>query len=254
MFQYFLHLGNENANSDNRSLAHDTLDVILPFWRVARIKTLTRPSAMNRFMILHERHKRIVKNKGRDKKPEKKKRTDCLKDLDKLFYIGAIVVVEEIKTNRLLAKEAEEEDIDFYLDQQTTRQAHMSGHDKVFEKNSKEKGFREIREERMLLSVDVAAAEVGQILSDKDADYSQNTCNSEGLECTEIAPGCSSKPSTITIHFPRSIMTSEDICGTVYRLSLSDNHTTAIVSVVFKAGGADLNDFILSLRLQSEIG
>ena len=42
VFQYFLHLRNENPNSDNRSLAHDTVDVVLPFWSMARIKTLTR--------------------------------------------------------------------------------------------------------------------------------------------------------------------------------------------------------------------
>ena len=55
VFQYFLHFRNENSNSDNRSLAHDTLDAILPFWRMARIKTLTGPNAVNSFMILHER-------------------------------------------------------------------------------------------------------------------------------------------------------------------------------------------------------
>ena len=66
----------------------------------------------------------------------------------------------------------------------------------------------------MLPSVDVSAAEVREILSDEDPEYSQSTCTSESLECTEIAPGCSSIPSTINIHFPRSIMTSEDIYGT----------------------------------------
>ena len=78
-FQYFLHLRNENPNSDNRSLAHDTLDVILPFWRMARIKTLARPNVANRFMILYVRYNRIVKTKGKDNKPEKEKRTDFLK-------------------------------------------------------------------------------------------------------------------------------------------------------------------------------
>ena len=129
----------------------------------------------------------------------------------------------------------------------------MSGHDKVFEKISKEKRFREIRDERMLPSVDIAAAEVGGILSDEDPEYSQSTCYSEGLECIEKAPGCSSKPSTATIQFPSSIMTSEDICGTADRLSLPDNQTTAIVSAVLKAGGADLNDFIISASTTNEI-
>ena len=50
--------------------------------------------------------------------------------------------MEEIRNNGLLAKEAKEEDIDLYLNQQTTRLAHISGHDKAFEKNSKVKRFR----------------------------------------------------------------------------------------------------------------
>ena len=246
VFQYFLHLRNENPNSDNRSLAHDTVDVVLPFWSMARIKTLTRPNAVNHFMILHEKYRKIVKNKGRDNKPEEEKRTDFLKDLDKLFDIGSKDAVEEIRTNRLLTKEAKEEDVNFYLDQQTTRLAHMSGHDKVFEKKSREKSFREEREERMLSSVTAAAAEVGEISTDEDSQNSQGSGTSEGSEYTEPTPGCSSKPSTITLHFPRSVMTSEEICSAADRLSLSDNQTTAMVSAVLKAGGADLDDFVIS--------
>ena len=58
--------------------------------------------------------------------------------------------MEEIKTNRLLTREAKGKAIDFFLDQRTTHLAHMSGHDKVFENKSKEKSFREKREDRML--------------------------------------------------------------------------------------------------------
>lgn len=251
VFQYFLHLRNKNPNSDNRSLAIDTVDVILPFWNMARIKTLTRPNAVNRFMILHEKYRKIVKNKGRDNKPEEEKRTDFLKDLDKLFDIGTKDAVNKIKANRLLTNEDKEEDVNFYLDQQTTRQAHMSGHDKVFEKKYTEKNFREEREKRLLSSVTAAAAEVGEISTD---DVSENSHGSAISECSEYTeptpgsprPGCSSKPSTITLHFPRSVMTSEEICSTADRLSLSDNQTTAMVSAVLKAGGADLDDFAIS--------
>ena len=66
--------------------------------------------------------------------------------------------MEEIRTNRLLKKEAKEEDVSFYLDQQTTRLAHMSDHDKIFEEKAAGESFLE---ERMLSSVTAAAAEVG---------------------------------------------------------------------------------------------
>ena len=134
------------------------MDIVLPFWSIARIKTLTRPNAVNRFMIPHEKYRKIVKNKKRENKQEEEERTNFLKNLDKLFDIGSKDAVEEIRTNRLLKKEAKEEDVSFYLDQQTTRLAHMSDHDKIFEKKATGESFLE---ERMLSSVTAAAAEVG---------------------------------------------------------------------------------------------
>ena len=145
VFQYFLHLRKENPNSNNRSLVRHTVDVVLPFWNMARIKTLTGPRVLIKFVTLHEKHRKIVKNKGRNSKPEEEKRNEVLNDLDKLFDIGSRDAVEDIRTNRLLSKKAKEEDINFYLDQQTTRLAYMSGYDKVFEKKLKEKSFREER-------------------------------------------------------------------------------------------------------------
>ena len=48
-----------------------------------------------------------------------------MKDLDKLFDIGTKDVVEEIRSNKLLTKETKEEDVNFYLDQQTTGSFHL---------------------------------------------------------------------------------------------------------------------------------
>lgn len=251
VFQYFLHLRNERPNDDNRSLAYDTMDVVLPFWSMARIKTLTRQNAVNHFMILHQKYRNIVKNKGRDNKTEEEKRANFLKDLDKLFDIGANDAVEEIRTNRLLTVEAKGQDINFYLDQQTIRLGHMSGHDKVFENKSRQKSFREGREERMF-SVTEAATEAWEILTDEDTQNSQGSGTTDISEYTEPTPDCSSKQNTITLHFPRSIMTSEEICSAADQLSLSDNQTTAIVSAVLKAGGADLDDCYIGLQYKAK--
>ena len=74
----------------------------------------------------------------------------------------------------------------------------------------------------------------------------ESTGTSEGSEYTETIAGCSSKPRTITLHFPRSVVISEEICSIVDRLSLSGNQTTAMVSAVLKAGCADLDHFVIS--------
>ena len=58
-FQYFLYLptlpdhagnqGNQTANT----IAYDTVDVILPFWQIAGIKTFSRFNAAQELMKLH---------------------------------------------------------------------------------------------------------------------------------------------------------------------------------------------------------
>ena len=47
-------------------------------------------------------------------------------------------------------------------------------------------------------------------------------------------------------------MISEEICSATDRLSLSDNQTTAMVSAVLKAGGADLDDFVISASTKED--
>ena len=121
----------------------------------------------------------------------------------------------------------------------------MSGHDKVFEK-CREKSYREEKEERMLLSVTATAAKAGENSSDEDPEKSEGTGTSEDSKYTETTAGCSSKPSTITSHFPWSVMTSEEICSAADQLSLSVNQTAATVSTVLKTGEADFHELVIS--------
>ena len=61
----------------------------------------------------------------------------------KLFDIGLKNAVEETRSNRLLTNKTREEGINFYLDPQTNRLTLISGHDKVFEKKTRENNFQE---------------------------------------------------------------------------------------------------------------
>lgn len=134
-FQYFLYLQGlpENAGKPSaQELAFTTIDAILPFWHMARIKTMQRRSAMLLFMKLHDKHRNLMKNRSRLCDPGGKRDAFVL-ELDNLFDIGAADAIDEIRTNRLLSSEKKEEDIQFYRDQQTDRKGHMSGHDKIFE-------------------------------------------------------------------------------------------------------------------------
>ncbi|KAG0714022.1 hypothetical protein GWK47_014951 [Chionoecetes opilio] len=66
------------------------------------------------------------------------------------------------------------------------------------------------------------------------------------MDYQQPRPGCSHHQDTVTLTFPRRVMECVDICSTADRLGLSDNQVTALVSATLKAGGADLDKFVIS--------
>ena len=151
MFRYFLHLQNDakihKIKIINEEIVYQVIDDVLVFWQMARIKTITRQNAATKFMKIVATHRNLSRHKARVEDPNglRKKFED---ELDKLFDIGSNDAVEEIKKNRLLSDEAKSEDIAFYLDQQTNRQAHMSRHDKVFKTKAMKKELRDSKLEK----------------------------------------------------------------------------------------------------------
>ncbi|KAG0725177.1 hypothetical protein GWK47_039106 [Chionoecetes opilio] len=148
-FQYFLHLQSLPENTGNpkhQDLANETVEAIIPFWQMARIKTMTKYNAAQHFMTLHKKHRNLARNKGRTGDPGGKRSAFVL-ELDSLFDIGASYAIQEIERNRLLSREKKDKDIRFYQDQKTERKAHMSGHDKIFESRSQQQAARGTRYE-----------------------------------------------------------------------------------------------------------
>ena len=139
-FQYFLHLQSLPENAGNpklQDLANETVEAVIPFWQMARIKTMTKYNPAQHFMRLHKKHRDLARNKSRTGDPGGKRNAFFLK-LDSLFDIGASDAIQEIQRNRMLSREKKDEDIKFYQDQKTERKAHMSGHDKIFESRYKQ--------------------------------------------------------------------------------------------------------------------
>ncbi|KAG0714021.1 hypothetical protein GWK47_014949 [Chionoecetes opilio] len=151
-FQYFLHLQSLPENTGNpkhQDLANETVEAIIPFWQMARIKTMTKYNAAQHFMTLHKKHRDLARNKGRTGDPGGKRSAFVL-ELDSLFDIGASDAIQEIERNRLLSREKKDKDIRFYQDQKTERKAHMSGHDKNLSHgpSSKQRGLQDCSRER----------------------------------------------------------------------------------------------------------
>ena len=98
---------------------------------------MIKQNCMKLFMKLHDKHRTLMKSKGRASDPGGKRSAFVL-ELDSLFDIGAPDAVQDIESNRLLSREKKDEDIRFYQDQRTERKGHMSGHDKIFETRSQQ--------------------------------------------------------------------------------------------------------------------
>jgi hypothetical protein len=134
-FQYLLLLQSlpENAGKPKlHDLIKEMVEAIIPFWQMARIKTMKTQNCVKLFMKLHDKHRTLVKSKGRAGDPGGKRSAFVL-ELDSLFDIGASDALQDIESNRLLSRQKKDEDIRFYQDQRTDRNGHMSGHDKIFE-------------------------------------------------------------------------------------------------------------------------
>ena len=98
---------------------------------MAGIKTITNNNCVMRIQKKYKEWCDLAKSKSRIRDVGGK-RALFISELAKLWDIGAKDAVATICENRLLTVSEKEEDIGFYADQQSMREAVMSGKDKVF--------------------------------------------------------------------------------------------------------------------------
>ena len=98
---------------------------------MAGIKTITKSNCVMRIQKQYKEWCDLAKSKSRIR-DFGEKRALFISELAKLWDIGAKGAVATIRENRLLTASDKEEDIAFYADQQSMREAVMSGKDKIF--------------------------------------------------------------------------------------------------------------------------
>ncbi|KAK8384714.1 hypothetical protein O3P69_014350 [Scylla paramamosain] len=197
---------------------------------MARIKTMTRQSCMKLFVKLHDKHRALMKSKGRASDTGRKRSAFVL-ELDSLFNKGAPDAVQNIESNRLLSMEKKDEDIRLYQDQRTERKGLISGHDKIFETRSQQQLQQN---KRQLFTWMRSSGVIPVTVTLTQRIWITSSLVLELLEHED----------TVTLTFPRIVV--DAICNTADRLGFSDNQVTALVSSTFKAGEADLDKFIIS--------
>ncbi|KAG0727935.1 hypothetical protein GWK47_033561 [Chionoecetes opilio] len=86
------------------------------------------------------------------------------------------------------------------------------------------------------------------------ADPTDSEGNAEDMDYQQPRPGCSHHQDTGDSHISQEGHECVDICSTADRLGLSDNQVTALVSATLKAGGADLDKFVISTSTRDGTG
>lgn len=214
-----------------------TVENVLSFWNMARIPTKLPRNCVRKLSKLWNEWRAIDKGKRRSKDPAGTRERFQSK-LDKLWDIGADDAIEQIMSNRLLDKRDQEEDVQFYLDQQTARVATMSGNDKKFEERLQKRERRDQRAERLRQAAIQPGVTVMQLpdsedgeedveMRDDDDEDDADGCEEDSSSGPmDTAASCPSRTrpkrtGTVQLHLPRDILQSPAILDVADRFQMS---------------------------------
>ena len=220
----FLFHAKESEKCDRKSEAYKiTEENVLPFWQMARIKTMMPKNCCQKLQSLFTEWQNLQKSANRSDQSDKRRL--FAEKLDRLWDIGAADALEEIRKNRLLTAKDKAEDEAFYRDQQGARQCHMRGQDKIFASKAQRQAARQKRQTAEPFPV--ASRETSASKEKGEASCSESDdmlINSDDDDDDETVTATKSKPSTvIPIHLPKAILKSKPLVKMADRLQLSNN-------------------------------
>ena len=203
-------------------------------WGKAGIKTVSRRGLNNKLLKLLIRYQAVMKDTTSSMKAETvmMKREEWTVTVDKLFDCAAADAEEVLRKSRLLGQGDKEEDINFLLDQRTTRLQHIGERDKSFDKKKVEK---DNREERL------------KMMKDNDGEE-----NEEDLDYSVVAKK-SKRPDKVPLELPKAPFDDPFVAATLDRLKITSNQAMGIFGALVKTSvvdrqRADLNQFVISKR------
>ena len=194
----FLFHVNENC-SDRYAAYKITVQNVMSFWSMARIKTTLPRNCVRKLDALWKEWRELKKSRGR-KSDVGDQRAKFTSKINKLFDIGAEDPIDEIRNSRLLGNAEKEEDIRFYIDQRSERQGTMSGNDKSFKRRLEQSESRQKRQDSMRLSHGCGAStSQGQTISEHVTDAEEDAMD---LADDYTILLCRDDKSTINILIP----------------------------------------------------
>lgn len=249
VLKFFFHAANEAG--DRQNAFRETVQSVLTFWNMARIKTISERGCREKLTRLWEQWRRLQKSQDRASKDKVEK---FKSELDLLWDIGAPDAIENIQTSRLLTPADKQQDIAFYQDQRGKRQGYMSGNDKVF---AAKKRKRDERAEKQIS--EQGACEPGSSSTPQASVVTESTTVEETQEETDpqedadtdttIQPGRhTSKSHYVTVQLPRRILQAKAVKDIADRLRISNTEMASVVAAVLRSANppADLSEFRIS--------
>ena len=245
ILRYLLHLKEMSSETSLLSVHISTVvDQVLPFWKMARVETITNRSAEERLKKDFNTWTSLCKSKNRTSDPGDK-REIFRNSLEKLWDIGSPNAIQTILQNRLLSSDKKNEDIDFYEDQRGERKAFMSGMDKVFQRALQKQQKRRNQPERL----ETVTSSQFCNYDFESVSCSQNSTSSSSSTLTDYGEAETSHCSTssiVSLTAPKNLIDNEEITKVLDRLKKSDNAATMLASAFIKACQGKVEDFCIS--------
>ena len=215
-------------------------------WGMAGIKTMSRCGFDKKLLNLLNNYQLIIKDSLTSMKAETmlSKREVWTVRVDKLFDCAAADAEEVLRKSRLLGQGDKEEDINFLLDQRTTRLQYIGERDKSFDKKKVEKDNREERQKMMKEKENdrVRTKEKEQQEEKKDASKREMDDEVEGNEEDpdySVVAKKSKRPDKVVLQLPKAPFNDPMVVATLDRLKLTSTQAMGVFGALVKTSVVD---------------
>ena len=227
-------------------------------WGMSGIKTMARSSHDQKLLRLLNSYQVVKKDSQTTRKSEiyAKKREEWKKSLDVMFECAAPDAEEVLRKSRLLGQGDKMEDLEFLIDQRTTRLQSIGERDTNFDQKIAEKENRENKKEKMK-SVEKIRVRVEkeeeqeQRRSATKRELEEETKDKENDPDYEEAAKKTKRPDTVRINLPKAPFNDPFVTTTLDRLKVTTNQAMGFFGALVKTSvvdgeRADLNKFVVS--------
>ena len=258
MLLFYFFLRDQFKHGIKTDLLHRVRVEVERMWGMAGVKTMSRHGLDKKLLRLLDSYQAIKKDSLKTKTTEiyVKKREAWKSSLDVIFECASSDAEEVLRKSRLLEPGDKQEDIEFLIDQRTTRLQFIGQRDTNFDQKQGEKENREKRQEKMKSDEEMRVRVEKEVKQEQrkmaakreleeETDEEENDPDyQEGVKKTK-------RPDTVRIDLPKAPFNDPFVAATLDRLKVTSNQAMGFFGALVKTSvvegeRADLNQFVVS--------